>query len=349
MISDSAPVPYRYARIGKYQIQAHLATGGMGAVYRAVDPERGLTVALKVLPPDLAARPAVLERFRREARHGLKLRHENIVTLYEFGEAEGTFYLAMEFVDGIDLQEHIKRNGPLDPVEACAILLQVARALDHAYQAGIIHRDIKPSNVLLCEKDGHQVAKLTDLGLAVPARDEEFRLTRDGTTVGTIDYISPEQARDSRAVDVRSDLYSLGCTWFHMLTGRPPFAEGSLPERLIKHAEAAPPDVQQFNPRVTAGLVAILQRLLAKKPDDRYQTPAELIKDGGADAVNHRPAAGHGGGAGRCGSFARHGPPAARGRFSAGFPTGSCPHAKRYPLGRSPQRRGDPGRLGFAG
>jgi serine/threonine protein kinase len=269
----------RYASIGKYQVRGHIATGGMGAVYRAMDVDTGREVALKVLPPDLASRPAVLERFRREARHGLKLRHENIVTLYEFGEAEGIFYLAMEFVDGIDLQQLIDRSGPLDPTEACEMLFQVTCALDHAYQAGIIHRDIKPSNILLTRQENRRVAKLTDLGLALQARDEEFRLTRDGNTVGTVDYLSPEQARDSRAVDIRSDIYSLGCTWFHMLAGVAPFPEGSLPERIFKHAEAEPPDVRQFNRRVTPGQVAILQRMLAKKPEDRYQTPAELLKD----------------------------------------------------------------------
>jgi hypothetical protein len=280
----------RYASIGKYQVRGHIATGGMGAVYRAFDAEAGREVALKVLPPDLAARPAVLERFRREARHGLKLRHENIVTLYEFGEADGIYYLAMEFVDGIDVQQYIERNGPMGPAEACDVLLQIALAVDHAYQAGIIHRDIKPSNILLTRQGNRRLAKLTDLGLALQGRDDEFRLTRDGNTVGTVDYLSPEQARDSRAVDIRSDIYSLGCTWFHMLAGVAPFPEGSLAERIFKHAEAEPPDVRQFNRRVTPGQVAILRRMLAKKPEDRYQAPAELIKDLGWEMGQLGPA-----------------------------------------------------------
>jgi serine/threonine-protein kinase len=205
-----APIGGRYQTIGKYLVQTHIATGGMGAVYRAVNQDSGLVVALKVLPPDLATRPAVLERFRREAEAGLKLRHDNIVTLYEFGEADGVYFLAMEFVQGIDLQDHIHRVGVLDPVDACEVVLDVARALEHAYQVGIIHRDIKPSNILLTQRDGRRIAKLTDLGLAVQVREEEFRITRDGHTVGTVDYMAPEQARDSRSVEIRSDIYSLG-------------------------------------------------------------------------------------------------------------------------------------------
>src|SRR5262245_37841437 len=211
----------RYSLVGKYQVVGHIATGGMGAVYRALDPDTGAEVALKILAPEMAARPDLLERFRREARHGTRLRHENIVTLYEFGEAGGTNFLVMEYVEGIDLFHYIERCRMLDPAEAVDILTQVVHALDHAFRQNIVHRDIKPSNILLTEVDGRLVAKLTDLGLAREAGDEEFKVTRDGSTVGTVDYMSPEQARDSRATDTRSDLYSLGCTLFHMLTGSP--------------------------------------------------------------------------------------------------------------------------------
>jgi serine/threonine protein kinase len=269
----------RYRRIGKYEVLEHIATGGMGAVYKARDTELGREVALKIVPPELSTKPAALERFRREARSAAKLRHENIVTLYEFGEANGVYFLAMELIDGIDLHEYVSRKGKLKPQRARKILIQAARALDHAHQQGIIHRDIKPANFLIARRDGHHVVKLTDLGLAREADDDEFRVTREGSTVGSIDYMAPEQARDSRAADIRSDLYSLGCTLFHMLAGQPPFNEGSLTERIFKHIEAEPPDVRDFNPETTPDLVRALKRLLAKKPEDRYQTPAELLAD----------------------------------------------------------------------
>src|SRR5579885_1510253 len=150
MSSDAAAKePSRNIRIGKYEVLSHIATGGMGAVYKARDTETGLDVALKVLSPEMAAKPAMVERFRREAKHALKLRHKNIVTLHEFGEAQNIHFLVMEFVDGIDLFEYSSRKGPLDPAEALHIIRQSCRALDHAFQQGVIHRDIKPSNFLV--------------------------------------------------------------------------------------------------------------------------------------------------------------------------------------------------------
>jgi serine/threonine protein kinase len=276
----AAKGPRRTVRIGKYEVLSHIATGGMGAVYRARDTELGREVALKVLPPDLASNPGLLERFRREARSAAKLCHENIVTLFEFGEVGGTNFLALEYVDGIDLHDYINRKTKLDPEEAREILLQAARALEHAHQQGIVHRDIKPSNFLLTRKEnGRVLVKMTDMGLAREANDDEHRVTRSGTTVGTIDYISPEQARDSRAADIRSDIYSLGCTFYHMLGGRPPFPEGSLTERLLKHIGEEPEDIVELNPSVPEDLRAILRRMLEKKPEDRYQTPDELIAE----------------------------------------------------------------------
>jgi eukaryotic-like serine/threonine-protein kinase len=257
----------------------HLATGGMGAVYKAYDTEAKRDVALKVLTPEMAAKPIMIERFRREARHAGKLRHENIVELYEFGESDGRFYIAMEFVEGLDLHEYIERKGLLEPEEALRIITQAAKALDHAHRQGIVHRDVKPSNFLVTSLKGRLVVKMTDLGLSREANADEFRVTRAGTTVGTVDYISPEQARDSGAADIRSDLYSLGCTWYHLLAGKAPFSEGGLAERLHKHLNIEPPDVRLFNPRASKATAAVLRRLLAKRPVDRYQTPADLLKD----------------------------------------------------------------------
>jgi serine/threonine protein kinase len=268
-----------YTRLGKYEVVAHIATGGMAAVYKAVETERGREVALKILPPELAAQPDKLERFRREARHGTGLRHKNIVRIYEFCEVGTTFFLVLELVHGIDLHEYIKQKGKLDPREARRIIVQAARALDYLHKKGLVHRDIKPANFLLTRQLGQLVVKLTDLGLAREANDAEFRVTRDGTTVGTVDYMAPEQARDSSLSDIRSDIYSLGCTWYHMLAGNPPFAEGGVVQRLYKHIEDEPPDIRQFSPNMPKRLAAVLRRMLAKKPANRYQTPAELLWD----------------------------------------------------------------------
>jgi serine/threonine-protein kinase len=277
MNSEPAGKGVRRLRIGRYQVVAHLATGGMGAVYRAVDLETGRPIALKILAPELAGNPVMLARFRREAEHATRVHHDNIVHLYEWGEDKGVYFLALEFIEGIDLQDYIKEQGRLDFDLALAIIIQAARALAHLHQLGIVHRDIKPSNFLLSHVDGRPVVKLIDLGLARDANDESFRLTRAAHTLGTVDYMSPEQARDSGRADIRSDLYSLGCTWFHLLAGEPPFPHGSMMERLHAHDKDPPPDVREVNPGVTPWGYRVLTRLLAKDPADRYPMPAALL------------------------------------------------------------------------
>lgn len=269
----------RNPRIGRYEIVQYIATGGMGAVYKAWDTENEREVALKVLPPEVAVKPGMLERFKQEAIHAAKLHHEHIVTLYEYGEASHTHYLAMEYIEGIDVHEYVSRKGPLGPDEARVIIAQAGLALEHAHEQGIIHRDIKPSNFLITRKKGRLWVKLTDFGLAREVKDDEFRVTRAGSTVGTVDYMSPEQARDSRATDRRSDIYSLGCTLYFMLAGRPPFHEGGLTERIMQHVEAEPQDICKLNPLVPHTLAAVLQRMLAKKPAHRYQTATALLED----------------------------------------------------------------------
>jgi serine/threonine-protein kinase len=267
-------------RIGKYEILSFIANGGMGTVYKARDTDLDRSVALKILTPALAKQPIMIDRFRREARTAARLQHENIVPIYEFGEHAGHYFLALEYVPGTDLQAYIDKKQQLAPEDARQIIIQAARALGHAHEQGIIHRDIKPSNFLLTKKDGKLLVKLTDLGLAMRTdREEDFRLTRPGLTVGTVDYMAPEQARDSAKADVRSDIYSLGCTLYHLLTGTAPFARGSLTERLLQHLEAEPLDVRAVNQNVPAGLVAVVTRMLAKRPEERYQTPQELLDD----------------------------------------------------------------------
>src|SRR5262249_5843761 len=163
-------------------------------------------VALKVLAPELSSNPILVERFRREAKHAALLSHKNLVKLFECGEAEGLHFLAMEYIHGIDLSAYIRRKGRLEPEESQLILIQAAKALDHAFEVGITHRDIKPSNFLLANEGGHTRVKMTDFGLARMINEEDFRVTRAGTTVGTVDYMAPEQARDSSLADIRSDI-----------------------------------------------------------------------------------------------------------------------------------------------
>lgn len=266
-------------RFGKYRIQNRIGIGGVGSVYKAVDVDLDRVVALKLLAKRFADRPEVITRFRSEARNAAKLKHENIVGVYEFGEVSGTHYLAMEFVDGVDLHEYVRKKRQLTPVEGLKFVTQAARALDHAHQQGLIHRDVKPPNFLVTKHEDKPLLKLTDFGLARVAHEREFSVTGDGLTVGTVDYISPEQARNSRLSDIRSDLYSLGCTFFYMLAGRPPFPTGSAAERLLQHINARPPDVRDFNPAVPLVVANLLRKLMAKKPDDRYHTPRDLLRD----------------------------------------------------------------------
>lgn len=249
----------------------------MGAVYLALDTQLRRAVALKLLPREKAQNPTLVRRFQAEAQSAASLKHENIVTVYEAGEADGYYFIAQEFVEGIDVADLVQRRGVLPAKRSQDIIKQVARALQHASEQGIVHRDIKPANLLI-RRDG--TVKLADLGLARSMDDSaDTRITRAGTTVGTVDYMSPEQARDSSAADVRSDIYSLGCTWYHMLTGSPPYPEGSLTNKLRSHAETPLPDPRVKNANIPEAVVAVLHRMMAKKPLDRYQTAAELIDD----------------------------------------------------------------------
>jgi serine/threonine-protein kinase len=263
--------------LGSYRIVERIGAGGMGTVYRAVHVELDREVALKVLPPEMNSNPTMVARFKREARAAAQLHHENIVQIYDVKEDKGRNFLALEFVRGQDLSDLITAKKQLPVRQAIDILKQASRALDHAFQKGIVHRDIKPSNFLITQ-DGK--VKLCDMGLALRTdAGEESKVTRDGTTVGTVDYMSPEQARDSRLADTRSDIYSLGCTLYQMLTGRVPFEEGSIPEKLFKHNQDPVPDPLQFNPEIPNPVLYVLNRMLEKKPEDRYQNPKELLTD----------------------------------------------------------------------
>lgn len=261
---------------GRFRISRLLGQGGMGLVYLADDPKRDRQIALKVLAREKADNQTLLKRFRSEALATRELKHENIVGVYEAGSIDGQFYIALEFVDGTDVGELIQSRGRLPVRRSLDITHQVALALSVAHQRNIVHRDIKPSNLLI-RSDG--MVKLTDMGLARSLDDSvESGITRAGTTVGTVDYIAPEQARDSKAADTRSDIYSLGCTWYHMLTGQAVFPAGNLTDKLRHHATTPAPDPRRIDAAIPEDVVFVLQRMLEKLPERRHQNPDELAE-----------------------------------------------------------------------
>ena len=264
--------------LGKYRLLSLLGKGSMGTVYLAEHTMMRRRVALKVLPFDHEQQPAYLDRFIREARAVASLDHANIVRAYDVGkEDEGkrdVYYLAMEYIIGQDLQKYVKENGALNFVRAANLMRQAARGLSHAHDRGLTHRDVKPGNLLL---DSNDVIKILDLGLAVfhtADQDEEASLTvsNNDHLLGTADYISPEQARNSHDVDHRTDIYSLGCTFYFVLTGHPPFRQGTVAQRLLAHQTQTPPPVTERRPDFPTDLGVILNRMLAKSADDRFQS-----------------------------------------------------------------------------
>ncbi|WP_406693378.1 serine/threonine-protein kinase [Singulisphaera sp. Ch08] len=271
----SLPLPGEH--IDSFELEEAIGVGGMGAVFRALDARLDRHVALKILPPEQAGDSEVVQRFYQEGRAAARLDNENIARVYTIGHDDRYHYIAFEYIEGTTIRQRVERNGPLPISEAINFTLQIAGALVHAAERGVVHRDIKPSNIIVTPQGR---AKLVDMGLARRfERGCDDGLTQSGMTLGTFDYISPEQARDPRDVDVRSDLYSLGCTLFHMLTGRPPFPDGTVLQKLLQHQEDQPPDVRELNPDVPTDLATILVKLMAKDRDRRYQTPEQLVRD----------------------------------------------------------------------
>ena len=265
-------------RLGQFVLQKFIGGGGMGIVFRALDTTLNREVALKVLSRDQSSDDEALRRFRNEAQSAARLDHDNIARVHYVGEDRGVHYIVFEFIEGINIRDLVEQKGPLPLEEAVSYTYQIAQALEHASQRAVIHRDIKPSNVLITP-DGR--AKLVDMGLArlnqVAQADND--LTASGVTLGTFDYISPEQARDPRSADVRSDLYSLGCSFFYMLTGRPPFPEGTVLQKLLQHQGDHPPDPRTLRPELPVEVTRILARLLAKNPAHRFQQASELTAE----------------------------------------------------------------------
>jgi serine/threonine protein kinase len=265
-------------RLAHFELLEQIGVGGMAAVLKARDTQLDRAVALKILPPDMAADPENVRRFQKEAQAAAKLDHENIARVFFCGEDQGLHFIAFEFVEGENLRMVLDRKGGrLGVGEALSYMIQVAAGLAHAAERGVVHRDIKPSNIIITP-DGR--AKLVDLGLArnLERRDEKS-LTHSGVTLGTFDYISPEQALEPRDADERSDIYSLGCTLYHMLTGRPPVPEGTPARKLHHHTNVKPIDPRELVPDLPDSVVLILNRMMAKRPEDRYQRTAYLLRD----------------------------------------------------------------------
>jgi serine/threonine protein kinase len=261
----------------KYRLLERLGAGGMGAVYLCEHLTMGRRVALKVLPIVQAQDPASLQRFYREARAVARLDHPNIVRAFDLDREDSIHFLVLEYVDGCNLHDFVRRNGPVSPERAAHYLRQAALGLQHAHEAGLVHRDLKPSNLLLDRTGG---IKLLDLGLARFFGEENTPFVQQfeqGFVIGTADYLAPEQTIDSQ-VDIRADLYSLGCTLYFLFTGQSPFANGTSAQKMLWHQVRRPKPVTQFRSDVPAKLLDVLDRLLEKEPDRRPQTPLELAE-----------------------------------------------------------------------
>ncbi len=272
---DSLIASLRGNRLAHYELIEPIGVGGMAAVIRARDTQLDRFVALKILPPETAEEPENVERFRQEARAAAKLDHENVARVFYCGDDQGIFFIAFEYVEGMNLRTLMEQRGRIPVAEAVRYILQVATGLEHAATRGVVHRDVKPSNIIITPTGR---AKLVDMGLARNLERRGEDLTQSGVTLGTFDYISPEQALDPREADSRSDIYSLGCTFYHLLTGMAPVPEGTPAKKLDHHQHHAPTDPRLIDPRIPTEIVMILGKMMAKKPKDRYQRPIHLAQ-----------------------------------------------------------------------
>jgi hypothetical protein len=278
----------------KYYLESELGVGGMGTVYRAGRLLIGDHVAVKVLHPDQMADPQSVERFRREAQTAARLKHPNVVTVYDFGvSSDGLNYQVMELAEGVSLRGLIERHGRLAETAAAEIIRQVCEALDEAHRQGIVHRDIKPENILVQTIPGGLQVKVLDFGIAALCDVKAGRLTRAGAVVGTPHYMSPEHCL-GEDLDGRSDVYSLGVVLFEMLTGVVPFDSPTLTAIVVKHVNDPPPPPRNLNPRISPAVESVVLRALEKRRDARPQTAGEMAREliaaaGGARLGSHHP------------------------------------------------------------
>jgi hypothetical protein len=313
-----------------YEFVEKLGAGSAGAVYKARQISMDRMVAIKILPGGLAADERFIERFYREARAVAKLNHPNVVTGIDVGESAGLYYFVMEYVDGDSLEVRLKKDGALNEAEALEIVRQVALALEHAYRNGIVHRDIKPGNVLMTQGG---VAKLADLGVAKQAGGEGGGT--GGRVFGTPYYMSPEQARAEIDIDFRSDIYSLGATLYHLLSGEPPFRGHPPAVVMAKQIAEEPEDIQDINPAVSSSAAELVAHMMAKKPEDRPETPAQLVEE------ITKAQEGRGGAKGHARAPAR-GPAKARDPLPHQHGTGTQARARRIAAERDTRSRGNP-------
>jgi len=268
---------YKGFFLGKYKLLDHLGAGGMISVYLAEHLLMQRRLAIKVLPKDRVSDSSYLARFHREAQAAASLDHRNIVRAYDIDSDGGNHYLVMEYGEGRDLLHMVQEDGPLKYTTAAEYIRQAAEGLAHAHRSGLIHRDVKPANLLV---DRNNVVKLLDLGLARFTDEHKASLTvaYDENVLGTADYLAPEQALDSHAADARSDIYGLGCTLYFLLTGHPPFPGGTLAQRLMMHQKRPPPSIHLDRPDAPPELVDICLKMMAKKPEHRYGSAAEVAE-----------------------------------------------------------------------
>jgi serine/threonine protein kinase len=275
-------------KFGEYTVLDKLGEGGMGVVLRARHGRMEREVAIKVLPARSLQNQESVNRFYKEVRAAAKLIHPNIVTAFDASENAGTHYLVLEFVDGKDLSEILRDSGPLPVAQAVECTIQAARGLEYAHSKGLVHRDIKPANLLL-DKDG--TVKILDLGLARLEHENASRdgLTKSGQIMGTVDYMSPEQARDTKHADARADIYSLGCTLYRLLTGMPVYERDSIMNKMMAHAGDPIPNLTSVRADVPERLNTVFQKMVAKRADDRQQTMTEVIADLSAALASDSP------------------------------------------------------------
>ena len=268
---------YKGYFLGKHKLLGHIGRGGMSTVYLAVHTAMGAKRAIKVLPRSKLSKSSYLARFQREAQAIAALDHPNIVRAYDIDNQNDTHYIVMEYVEGSDLQNLVKNKGPLAYDKAAEYIAEAAKGLHHAHEAGLIHRDVKPANVLV-SKSGE--VKLLDLGLALFADESQASLTIDynDKVLGTADYLAPEQALNSHNVDPRADMYGLGCTLYFVLTGHPPFPDGSIAERIAKHQKLMPEDIRKDRPDVPGELEGICFKMMQKDPRFRYNDCKEVVE-----------------------------------------------------------------------
>jgi tRNA A-37 threonylcarbamoyl transferase component Bud32 len=274
----------------RYRVIEFLGSGGMGAVYKAEHQLMKRTVALKVIRKALVDNPSTVERFHREVQAAARLHHPNIVAAYDAEQAGDVHFLVMEYVRGTDLHQVVAERGPLPVARACGCIRQAALGLQHAMELGMVHRDIKPENLILTP-DGQ--VKILDFGLAALAMEtvaadssdtamaagaETDRLTLAGTIMGTPDYMAPEQARDAHGADIRADIYSLGCTFYYLLTGEVPFSGSTYLDKIRGHAESSPRPIGKFRKSLPTALVRLVDRMMAKDPIDRPASPAAVAE-----------------------------------------------------------------------